>query len=106
MPVIGHAFVGIVTAHHFEPGSRRNPEPLQPLAHALWLPVLVALAYLPDVATQLALLLGYRSAQLARHSVVLGLLAGALIGIGWARLSGGSPRLLIALAIGSIVFHD
>jgi len=106
MPVIGHVFVGIITAHEFEPGSLRNPQPLRPLARALWMPALVGLAYLPDVVTQLGLWLGYGSAKLAAHSVLLGPLAGLLIGIGWARLSGGSPRLLSALAIGSILFHD
>jgi membrane-bound metal-dependent hydrolase YbcI (DUF457 family) len=106
MPVIGHAFVGIITAHEFEPGGLRNRQPLRPLARALWVPALVGLAYLPDVVTQVGLWIGYGSAKLAGHSVPLGLLAGLLIGIVWARLSGGSPRLLSALAVGSILFHD
>ena len=53
MPVIGHAFVGIITAHEFEPGGLRHPQTLRPLARALWVPALVALACLPAVATQL-----------------------------------------------------
>lgn len=106
MPVIGHAFVGIITAHEFEPVGLREQQPLRPLARALWMPALVGLAYLPDVVTQLGLWMGYGSAKLAGHSVPLGVLAGLLIGIGWARLSGGAPRLLSALAIGSILFHD
>ena len=40
--------------------------------------------------------MGDGSARLAGHSVPLGLLAGLLLGIGWARLSGGSPRRLAA----------
>ena len=28
MPVIGHAFVGIITAHEFEPGGLRHPQTL------------------------------------------------------------------------------
>ena len=106
MPVIGHAFVGIVTAYEFEPVGLREQQPRRPLARALWMPALVGLAYLPDVVTQLGLWMGNGSAKLAGHSVPLGLLAGLLIGIIWARLSGGSPRLLSALAIGSILFHD
>lgn len=106
MPVIGHAFVGIVTAHAFEPGGRRNRQVLPPLARALWMPALVGLAYLPDVITQLGFWMGYPSARLAGHSVPLGLLAGLLIGIGAARLVGGSPRLLSALAAGTILLHD
>jgi membrane-bound metal-dependent hydrolase YbcI (DUF457 family) len=106
MPVIGHAFVGIITAHEFEPGGLRNPQPLRPLGRALWMPLFVGLAYLPDVATQLGLWMGYGSAKLAGHSIVFGALAGFLIALGWARVTAGSSRLLGALAIGSIVLHD
>jgi hypothetical protein len=106
MPVIGHAFVGIATAPELEPGGRRNPRPVRPLARTLWLPAVVGLAYLPDVVTQLGLWMGYGSAKLAGHSVLLGTVAGLLVGIVWARLSGGSPRALCVLAIGSILVHD
>ena len=106
MPVIGHAFVGIVTAREYEPGGLRNPRPVRPLARAFWMPALVGLAYLPDVVTQIGLWMGYGSAKLAAHSVLLGPLAGLFIGIRWARWSGGSPRVLSGLGIGSILLHD
>ena len=106
MPIIGHAFVGIVTAHEFEPGGRRNPHPLRNLAQALWMPTIVGLAYFPDVVTQLGLWAGYGSAKLAGHSALIGLAAGVIAGILWARLTGASPRLTCALAVGSILAHD
>jgi membrane-bound metal-dependent hydrolase YbcI (DUF457 family) len=106
MPVVGHAFVGIVTAHEFEPGGRRNRQRVSPLAGALWTPAVVAFAYLPDVFTQLGLWAGYDTAKLAGHSILFVLIVGVLVGTLWARWSGGSTRVLIALAIGSILFHD
>jgi hypothetical protein len=106
MPVIGHTFAGILIAQEFEPAGRRNPRSLGPLARAFWIPTIVGLSYLPDVVTQIALWLGYRSAQSAGHSVVLGIAAGVILGAAWAWMSGGSPRMLIALATGSIVLHD
>lgn len=106
MPVIGHAFVGIVAAHGFEPGGPRHPHTLRPVARTFWTPALVALAYFPDVVTQLGLWLGFASAKLAGHSMPLGVLAGLIIGYAWARWSGGSMRLLIGLATGSILLHD
>lgn len=106
MPVIGHGFVGIIAAHGFEPGGSRNPRSLRPLARTFWTPTLVGLAYLPDIVTQVGLWVGFGSAKLAGHSMPLGLVAGAIIGVCWSRLSGGSRRLLIALAIGSILLHD
>ena len=48
MPVLGHAFVGIATAMTVRPSRRAA------LAAAVWMPALVALAYLPDIACQAA----------------------------------------------------
>jgi hypothetical protein len=106
MPVIGHAFVGVITAHEFEPGGTHNAGILRPLSRIFWTPTVVALAYLPDIVTQLGLWLGFASAKLAGHSMPFGIVAGVIIGLCWSRISGGSLRLLIALAIGSILLHD
>jgi hypothetical protein len=75
MPVIGHTFAGILIAQEFEPAGPRNRRPLGPTARALWIPVIVGLSYWPDVVTQVALWMGYRSAQEAGHSIPLGVLA-------------------------------
>jgi membrane-bound metal-dependent hydrolase YbcI (DUF457 family) len=106
MPVIGHAFVGIITAHGFEPGGPRNTRVLGSLARTFWTPTLVALAYFPDIVTQLGLALGLGYARLAGHSMPIGVLAGIVLGFCWSRISGGSLRLLIGLSIGSILLHD
>jgi hypothetical protein len=106
MPVIGHTFAGILIAQEFEPAGPRNPWPVGPTMRALWIPVIVGLSYLPDVVTQIGLWMGYRSAQSAGHSIVLGIAAGAILGVVWAWASGASVRVLTTLAIGSIVLHD
>jgi hypothetical protein len=106
MPVIGHTFAGILIAQEFEPAGPRNPRPLGPLARAFWIPAIVGLSYLPDVVTQIALWMGDRSAQSMGHSIPLGIVAGAIVGVVWARMTGGSTRVLTALAVGSIVLHD
>lgn len=106
MPVIGHTFAGILIAQEFEPAGPRNPWPVGPTTRALWIPAIVGLSYLPDVVTQIGLWMGYRSAQSAGHSIVLGIAAGAILGVVWAWASGASVRVLTTLAIGSIVLHD
>jgi membrane-bound metal-dependent hydrolase YbcI (DUF457 family) len=106
MPVIGHTFAGILIAQEFEPAGPRNPRPIGPIARAFWIPTIVALSYVPDIVTQIGSWIGYRSAQPLGHSIPLGILAGVVAGLTWARMSGGSARLLIALAAGSIVLHD
>ena len=106
MPVIGHTFAGIIIGQESAPGGPRNRRGAGPVARALWIPVLVGLSYLPDVVTQIGLWLGYRGAQSLGHSMPLGIVAGLILGLVWARTTGGSPRLLSALAVGSILLHD
>jgi hypothetical protein len=61
MPVLGHAFVGAATALCVPPtratardcsSNRRPPRS----GEALWIPIVVVLAYVPDIGAQLALL--------------------------------------------------
>lgn len=70
------------------------------------MPALVTLAYLPDVVTEVGLWLGLRSAKSFGHSMLMGLPMGLLIGVGWARLSRGSTRMLGALAVALIQIHN
>lgn len=106
MPIIGHALAGIVLAQHFDPAARRRPS--GPVTHALWLPLLVVLSYLPDVAAHAGQWMGVGSttAQAVGHSIPIGLLVGALVGRVWAGLAAGPARLFMALAAGAIVLHD
>jgi membrane-bound metal-dependent hydrolase YbcI (DUF457 family) len=106
MPVIGHAFVGLATAIQYEPRSRPNGRPLSPTAVALWVPTVVAIAYLPDVVTQAGSLAGVSRAGLAGHSLFIGAAAAAVIAAAWALASGASFARLLAVSIGSVLVHD
>lgn len=106
MPVIGHTLVGLATAIQFEPGPDRDGRSPGPIALALWLPIVVVVSYVPDILSQLGSMAGLGRASLAGHSLSVGLLAGALIGAIWARATGMSRARLMAIAIGSIFFHD
>jgi membrane-bound metal-dependent hydrolase YbcI (DUF457 family) len=106
MPVIGHAFVGLATAARFEPATVPARRTTSPLGAALWTPLLVVLAYFPDLVTQAGIAFGWARASLAGHSILFGAIAGVLIGLLWTRAFGGAPRFVVALAVGSILFHD
>jgi membrane-bound metal-dependent hydrolase YbcI (DUF457 family) len=106
MPVIGHAFVGLATAARFAPATASKRRVISPLGAALWTPLVVVLAYLPDLATQAGLALGWPLASLAGHSILFGALAGLIFGVLWARWFGGDPPAIIAIAVGSILVHD
>lgn len=106
MPVLGHAFVGILAAQAVGRHGLRSP--LKPSAgdSVFWMPALVLVSYLPDIATQLGFWAGYASSRLAAHSLPVGILAGLLIARVWAgRRRQGFP-LLAALVVGMIVSHD
>src|SRR5215210_5145122 len=98
MPVIGHAFVGLATADIFEPPTARGSR--ASITSALWLPIVVCLAYLPDIVTQAGPIVGWSRASLAGHSVPLGIALGGVIGMIWARLTDASPLRLTMIAAG------
>ncbi len=106
MPVVGHAFVGLATAVQFEPTSRRDGRPLSALTVACWAPAVMAVAYAPDVITQVGSSLGWTRAGVFGHSVMVALAGGALIGTFWSRATKIASTRLVALSIGSILGHD
>lgn len=99
MPVIGHAFVGMATAL-----SARPPQAAR--AVATWMPAMVGLAYLPDIANQLAQLAGLGNARLVTHSLVFAVLASAAVAWPWSRFAGFSFRRAMGLSLLSILIHD
>jgi len=107
MPIIGHTLAGIAIAQQFESAGPGSSFTRGPVAGPLWMPLIVAISYLPDVATQIALLwMGRETAQAIGHSIPFGLVAGALIGVAWAVVVGGPARLLATVAAGAIALHD
>jgi membrane-bound metal-dependent hydrolase YbcI (DUF457 family) len=108
MPLLGHALVGLATGMAVAPFSRYRPPSSrrQQAAAALWLPTAVGLAYLPDLATQLALLAGFPRARIIAHSILFALVVAPMIAAVGAWLGGLPPLRLFAVALGSIGLHD
>lgn len=107
MPIIGHTLAGIAIAQQFESAGSDSSSARGPVARALWMPLIVAISYLPDVATQVALLwMGHAPAQAVGHSIPFGVPLGTLIGVAWAVVAGGPARLLAMVSAGAIVLHD
>lgn len=106
MPVIGHAFVGLATAS-CTGRSTTTPRsvPVAPRGFALWLLIVVTLAYLPDVMSQLLSLAGWRHARVASHSLLFALVASALIVPALTRLVPLSYRRAFAISLFSIAAH-
>jgi membrane-bound metal-dependent hydrolase YbcI (DUF457 family) len=108
MPVLGHAFVGAATALCVPPGPR-NPSggtPRPRSGAALWLPLVVLLAYLPDIAAQLALLLGWPDARVVTHSLLVAIVATPLAAWGVTALVPVTCGRALAVSFFSIVAHD
>jgi hypothetical protein len=91
MPVLGHAFVGAATALSVPPARARSGDgSAEPLRGAtLWLPLMVVLAYLPDIAAQLALLVEWPDAREVTHSLLIGIVVSPVVA--W----GVTPRVQI-----------
>src|SRR3989442_15830882 len=105
MPVVGHAFVGMAVAI-----STRPPEPDRSAGAsaggALWLAVAVGLSYLPDVVTQLLLLVGWRDGGLLGHSVLFAVTTSAVVAATLRRLTRVSIGRAFATSLLAILLHD
>jgi membrane-bound metal-dependent hydrolase YbcI (DUF457 family) len=108
MPLLGHAFVGLATGIAIAPFPAGHPPATarERVARALWLPTTVVLAYLPDVATGVGILLGTSHWHVIGHSVLFAVLVSpvlAMLGAAMGRL----PLARIgAVALGSVLAHD
>jgi membrane-bound metal-dependent hydrolase YbcI (DUF457 family) len=106
MPVIGHAFVGVGTAILTHPRDRAPAGTPGGHAVALWVPVLLALAYLPDLVSQLTLVTGWENARELGHSLLFAGLASLGLGPPLAQRVGDPPLRGFAIVLGSILGHD
>ena len=104
MPVIGHAFVGVGTAILTHPKDRAQTQNRG--AAALWVPVLLALAYLPDLVAQITLVTGWEDARVFGHSLGFAFLATVILGPLLARFTGQSVARGLAVVLGSVLGHD
>ena len=101
MPVLGHAFAGLLMGEAVSPG-RTAPRP----AKGLWVPVLVGLAYLPDIAAQPLLLAGVSQGRVVTHSVLFAVVVSVGLAPILARLTGLSRRRAFVIILVSVGLHD
>jgi hypothetical protein len=100
VPVLGHAFVGLTTAVYTRPVVRRRA------GAALWTPLLVGLAYLPDIVSQLCDLAGLGRFRTATHSLLFAAAASILLAGPVAGLAGVRLVVALGLVLFSILTHD
>lgn len=93
-------------AQSVAPVDPQDPSRRAAVGRALWLPAIVALSYLPDVVSYLAVWFDYDHAQALGHSIPLGLIAGGALGAAWARATGAPFGRLALLAAAVVVLHD
>ncbi len=107
MPVLGHALVGLAIGMCTKPSREvSSSSGSASFAYALWVPVAVALAYLPDVTGQLILVAGWSEARAMSHSVLFAIVASGAIAPALARMVQCSPRRVFVLALVSVLVHD
>jgi hypothetical protein len=71
VPVLGHAFVGLAIGVSTRPSADGHSRPPWiGAASVLWLPAVVALAYVPDIVAQLGQIAGWSDSHLLGHSVM------------------------------------
>lgn len=104
MPVIGHAFagwaVGVCTLRWKVSDTSGG------MKAALWIPANIALAYFPDVFTQLLAFTHWSGARLMSHSLLFAVVASGLLAIPLARIGSLSLHKGMATALILILSHD
>jgi len=100
MPLLGHAFVGAATAIA-TPRQRRWSS----LATDLWLPAVVLVAYLPDIAAQVLITLGVEDGRAVTHTLLFAVVAGIVAGALPAVLMRIPLRIALAVSVFSTVAH-
>ena len=99
MPVLGHAFVGLATAIVTRPARR------SPIHAALWTPIIIGLAYLPDILSQVTLLSGLGSHPTGTHSIAVTVAVTLIVAWPVARLGGTSVFRGAAIVLFSLGVH-
>jgi membrane-bound metal-dependent hydrolase YbcI (DUF457 family) len=79
---------------------------MTPTGRCLWTPLMVALAYLPDIAKHLLVVVGLSGWQVAAHSVVFALVAAAVGAVAVRGTCGVSLRRAFAVCVFSLLAHD
>jgi membrane-bound metal-dependent hydrolase YbcI (DUF457 family) len=107
MPVLGHAFVGLGIGMVIRP-VLRGPSQTSGVEDrsALWLPAIVAISYLPDVVTQVALLAGWSDGRLLGHSAMFAVAVSPAVAALLMRLAAAPFVLAFLASLLSLLIHD
>ena len=106
MPVIGHAVAGLALGVSFHPVPwKTDPIARRDFASTFWLPMTVAVAYLPDIAAQILSLAGLTDARTWTHSILAGTIASLVLAPVVSRLFSMTLRKGFAILFVSILGH-
>jgi membrane-bound metal-dependent hydrolase YbcI (DUF457 family) len=107
MPVLGHAFVGLAIGMSSTPAARGGSRADRVKSRsALWLAVVVTLAYLPDIVAQIGLLLGWSNSRLLGHCVLFALAVSPVVAaLLWRAAAVPFVRAFVTSLI-SLLVHD
>jgi membrane-bound metal-dependent hydrolase YbcI (DUF457 family) len=107
MPVLGHAFVGLGIGMAIRPVIRGPSQtPGVEARSPLWLPAIVAIAYLPDVVTQVALLAGWSDGRLFAHSAMFAVAVSPAVAALLMRLAAVPFVRAFLVSLLSLLVHD
>ncbi|MFQ5495000.1 MAG: metal-dependent hydrolase [Phycisphaerae bacterium] len=98
--MIGHTFVGLATAMATRPPVRRRA------TSALWTPIVVGLAYLPDIVHQAGLLIGVADLRVVTHSILFAVVASVPLSWSLVKIAAIRPRGGYLISVLSILGHD
>jgi hypothetical protein len=102
VPVVGHALAGLAVAA-WSDGSQRVVGPESFSQRVL---IFIGLSYIPDIATQLAVIAGFRSASIISHSLIFAVGASVVLAPVIARATALSGRQAAVLVVFMALLHD
>ena len=107
MPVFGHAVVGVLLASWIHPQVQPLISPAaQPIVSRLWIPLVVALSYIPDISAQLVLLVGQRDIRVMTHSLIFALAIAGILAPVLAHNISRSVIWTFLYVLGCVLLHD
>ena len=108
MPVVGHAFVGLILARWTDPSSSTStPGPRPTIEPILWTPLLIGLSYLPDIVAQVVLFISTRNdIRVGTHAAPCAVAASLVLAPFLARLMGISRLHMFVVVLICLLIHD
>lgn len=106
MPLLGHAFTGMATACIVSTSSKTNTSKSDNYFSPFLSSTLIALAYLPDIVSQVLLLLNWHNGRTFGHSLLFAVIAAIPAGILLCRQTPFTLKQSVALGFSSILLHD